>query len=53
MYDKFKKKPIDNYLNCREYPRFTSNIIIEYYSDERKYVKIKYNGIYVFLCDKK
>ena len=45
-----------NYLNCIiENPPFASSMLIELYSNEKKkfYVKIKYNGKYYNLCEKK
>ena len=42
-------------LNCEPGPDFAANLIFELQSDNDKdfYVKIKYNGKYVYLCEKK
>lgn len=43
-------------LNCETVPEFAANLIIELHREkesEEKYVKVRYNGNYVYLCEKK
>ena len=42
-------------LNCEYFPTYASSVIIELHSDDEIifYVKVKYNGKYVYLCEKK
>ena len=49
----WKNKTTD-YLNCASYPIFASNLIIELHRVEEKFqIKIKVNGEYFNVCDRK
>ena len=41
-------------MNCEDPPGFTANLIFEFYDDvdKEKYVMIRYNGKYVYLCER-
>lgn len=43
-----------NFLNCALQPEFASNLIIELHQEKQEaYVKVRYDGYYVYLCEKK
>jgi hypothetical protein len=42
-------------LNCVDSPQFTANLIIELHEDDSlaRFVRVKYNGEYVYLCGRR
>ena len=52
--DKYEKKDLGKYLNCEDGPDFASNVLIELHKEgSDSYVKVRYNGKYMNLCEKK
>ena len=53
LYDEYRGRG-DQHLQCKVPPRYTANLIMEFHEseDQTEFVKVRYNGEYVFLCEK-
>lgn len=55
LTEKWEDRPITS-LNCVEAPQFAANMVIELHESDDKsshFVKLRYNGYYVNLCQRK
>lgn len=54
LEDKWKNRNLQKYVNCEDGPDYAASLLFELYQEqERVKIKIKYNGKYVNLCDRK
>ena len=44
----------DDWQNCKSFPKYTANMILEFHEENKdQYLKVRYNGDHVKICEGK